>query len=265
MTKINFKIIFLAVIITTIAGVFLSSGVFLNEATAAGTVPDWFKGVAGFWSQNLISTEEFLAGIEFLIEQEIIKVDGYGLLAGVQAQEVDQDSHEAIWAAIDSLQSSSEVPGPPGQSCWDLNGNGVGDVIVRAGNTSEDTNGDGLVDVLDCQGPSGTSDLGFYVRSNDVVGISSNSESITVTCDVADRATGGGWAWSVISMPFGGTVFADGEILKSKVALLDGNIQGWTVTAVSYNEGGGILKVYVICADANDFVEIPNINPQLLR
>ena len=36
------------------------------------------------------------------------------------------------------------TPGTDGQACWDLNGNGVGDL------PDEDLNGDGVVDVLDC-------------------------------------------------------------------------------------------------------------------
>ena len=38
--------------------------------------------------------------------------------------------------------------GMDGLSCWDLNGNGSADL-------NEDVNGDGVVDVLDCQGPAG--------------------------------------------------------------------------------------------------------------
>lgn len=41
--------------------------------------------------------------------------------------------------------------GEPGQACWDLNGNGVGEV------ETEDLNGDGEVNVADCQGPAGLS------------------------------------------------------------------------------------------------------------
>jgi uncharacterized protein YjbI with pentapeptide repeats len=44
---------------------------------------------------------------------------------------------------------SWSVQGPAGLPCWDLNGNGVGDPLT------EDVNGDGAVDVLDCQGPQG--------------------------------------------------------------------------------------------------------------
>jgi OmcA/MtrC family decaheme c-type cytochrome len=40
------------------------------------------------------------------------------------------------------------TPGTDGQACWDLNGNGVGDL------PDEDINGDGVVDVNDCAGAS---------------------------------------------------------------------------------------------------------------
>ncbi len=40
-------------------------------------------------------------------------------------------------------------PGADGISCWDLNGNGMKDLAT------EDINGDGVVDVADCQGPMG--------------------------------------------------------------------------------------------------------------
>jgi len=42
--------------------------------------------------------------------------------------------------------------GPQGLACWDLNANGVGDL-------SEDANGDGSFDTLDCQGPSGSDQI----------------------------------------------------------------------------------------------------------
>lgn len=44
-------------------------------------------------------------------------------------------------------------PGADGISCWDLNGNGVGDITVDENN--EDLNLDGVVDALDCQGAPG--------------------------------------------------------------------------------------------------------------
>ena len=44
--------------------------------------------------------------------------------------------------------------GTDGIACWDLNGNGVGD--VTDGTDNEDLNGDEVVDALDCQGVNGT-------------------------------------------------------------------------------------------------------------
>lgn len=56
----------------------------------------------------------------------------------------------------DSIKGDPGDPGDPGAdgiSCWDLNGNGVGDITVDANN--EDLNLDGVVDALDCQGAPG--------------------------------------------------------------------------------------------------------------
>ncbi|MEJ2515580.1 MAG: tetrathionate reductase family octaheme c-type cytochrome [Gammaproteobacteria bacterium] len=52
----------------------------------------------------------------------------------------------------DGLPGSAGVDGSPGTdgiSCWDLNENGIKDL------PDEDTNGDGVVDVLDCRTPTG--------------------------------------------------------------------------------------------------------------
>ena len=51
----------------------------------------------------------------------------------------------------DAGQPVPSVPGemgPPGLSCWDLNGDGIQDA-------EEDVNGDGVFDALDCQGAEG--------------------------------------------------------------------------------------------------------------
>jgi len=45
---------------------------------------------------------------------------------------------------LDGLDGQDGVAGADGQACWDLNNNGVGDL------PGEDLNGDGVVDVLDC-------------------------------------------------------------------------------------------------------------------
>jgi len=50
---------------------------------------------------------------------------------------------------VTALEKTDPVPGADGISCWDLNGNGVGDI------PAEDTNNDSVVNVADCQGPAG--------------------------------------------------------------------------------------------------------------
>ena len=67
------------------------------------TVPDWFRGVAGFWAEEKISTSEFLDGIEFLIGQEIIQVPGY--VPTADAQSINQTSIDELWSTIADLQN----------------------------------------------------------------------------------------------------------------------------------------------------------------
>ena len=38
------------------------------------TIPDWIKNGAGWWSDNKISDDEFISGIEYLIENNVIKI-----------------------------------------------------------------------------------------------------------------------------------------------------------------------------------------------
>ena len=52
-------------------------------------------------------------------------------------------------AGTDGIDGTDGANGLDGIACWDLNGNGEGD-------PEEDTNGDTLVDALDCQGVDGT-------------------------------------------------------------------------------------------------------------
>lgn len=42
--------------------------------TAQEHVPDWIRNNAGWWAEGLISEEDFLNGIKYLVEQGIIKV-----------------------------------------------------------------------------------------------------------------------------------------------------------------------------------------------
>ena len=72
---------------------------------------------------------------------------------------------------VDGVNGVDGVDGASGVACWDLNGNGVGD-------PEEDLNGDGVVDVLDCNaiagGPSTPAALHTsYFTANDYQGTQS--------------------------------------------------------------------------------------------
>ena len=45
-----------------------------SQNTELGKVPEWVKNNAGWWSQGLISDDDFLKGIEFLIQNGIISI-----------------------------------------------------------------------------------------------------------------------------------------------------------------------------------------------
>ena len=42
---------------------------------AENSVPGWVKNTAGWWAEDKISENEFVKGIEFLINEDIILVD----------------------------------------------------------------------------------------------------------------------------------------------------------------------------------------------
>lgn len=54
-----------AIALTVIFSVFSTAG--------AASIPNWVKGVAGWWSQDKISEQEFLQGIDYLISSGAIK------------------------------------------------------------------------------------------------------------------------------------------------------------------------------------------------
>ena len=45
-----------------------------NSAQAESSVPSWVKDTAKWWNQGLVPDEDFISGLEFMIEEEIITV-----------------------------------------------------------------------------------------------------------------------------------------------------------------------------------------------
>ena len=68
-----------------VAGILIGTISFQNTVSAQeGDVPDWFKGVAGFWSEGKITNAEFIDSIEFLIDLGVIEVPSMAAAEGVE-------------------------------------------------------------------------------------------------------------------------------------------------------------------------------------
>ena len=133
------------------------------------------------------------------------------------------------------------TPGTNGISCWDTNGNGVGD-------PAEDKNGDGNFDTLDCQGPrgsqgpqglpgTGTGSISFYFSQHSESIVPGNIVTSIALCNSGDTPTGGGYGGGAP-----GTVFTN----SFYYAVPD---KGWIVS-INASPGisvGGSLTTFVIC------------------
>ena len=56
------------------------------------TIPYWIKNTAGWWSKNKVTDDEFISGIEYLIENNIIKVT-----AQTDSESLQQDLERKAW------------------------------------------------------------------------------------------------------------------------------------------------------------------------
>ena len=82
----------------------LGSGILVpNSSAQDAQIPSWIKNVAGWWASGIISENEFLSGIEYLINNNIILIDFVPCNDKIQSQYGDTKSvpdwikNNAIW------------------------------------------------------------------------------------------------------------------------------------------------------------------------
>ena len=64
-----------SIVLITLFSIIGSSILIPNSSAQEETqIPNWIKNVAGWWSNNEISEKEFLTGIEYLINNNIISI-----------------------------------------------------------------------------------------------------------------------------------------------------------------------------------------------
>jgi len=71
----------------------IGSGIFVpNSSAQDAQIPDWIKNVAGWWANGVISENEFVTGIEYLINNNIILLDFVPCNDEIQSQYGDAKS-----------------------------------------------------------------------------------------------------------------------------------------------------------------------------
>jgi len=218
----------LGVLIPAIAvGVFFGVPLIPMTASAAGEVPDWFKGVAGFWAEEKITTAEFLDGLEFLIDQEIIQVPGF--VQAADAEGVDQATISDLWTAINNMQSQ------------------INDIQTNGGGEQGPPGPEGPAGPAGAKGDQGSpgndgqdSATSTYSKYKFAAGLDPNGETVSLNCDPGDIATGGGAA------ALGGST-----LLRGSPYPMNSNpneredVTGWEARV----KGTGSVDLWVVCID----------------
>ena len=71
----------------------IGSGILVpNSSAQDAQIPNWIKNVAGWWASGIISENEFLTGIEYLINNNIILLDFVPCNDEIQSQYGDTKS-----------------------------------------------------------------------------------------------------------------------------------------------------------------------------
>jgi len=136
----------LVLVATVFVGGILIGTISLQNSVSAqeGDVPDWFKGVAGFWSEGKITNAEFIDSIEFLIDLGVIEVPSMAAAEGVEGAqgpagpqgpkgEKGERGPQGEPGPIETYVKETTVTAPPGDR---VNGNAFceeGDLALSGG------------------------------------------------------------------------------------------------------------------------------------
>ena len=113
-----FQVRFLTVLILFIS--LLGSTILIPNSLAQedAQIPDWIKNVAGWWANGEISENEFLAGIEYLINNNIILLDFIPCSIKTESQTIssaklvpDWVKNNAKWWSEDLIEDTDFVNG----------------------------------------------------------------------------------------------------------------------------------------------------------
>jgi len=96
----------------------IGSGIFVpNSSAQDAQIPNWIKNVAGWWADDQISENEFVTGIEYLINNNIILLDFVPCNDKIQSQYGDTKSvpdwikNNAIWWSDNLIDDTDFING----------------------------------------------------------------------------------------------------------------------------------------------------------
>ena len=76
----------------------IGSGILVPNSSAQDTqIPDWIRNIAGWWAIGDISENEFLTGIEYLINNNIILIDFVPCNYEIQDQTISPSKSVPDW------------------------------------------------------------------------------------------------------------------------------------------------------------------------
>jgi len=87
-----------ALIILILSFSLIGSGILVpNSSAQDAQIPNWIKNVAGWWASGIISENEFLTGIEYLINNNIILIDFVPCNDEIQNQTISPSKSVPDW------------------------------------------------------------------------------------------------------------------------------------------------------------------------
>ena len=220
---------------TTISAVLLSILIVTSftaeqKASAQSVIPDWVRNVALWWGEGNVADEDYVNGIEWMVNNGIIQLPVAG------AQVVDQASLDDLWAAIfdlqmqlGAIQSSGDVQavqgpaGPPGPA--------------GATGATGATGPQGRTGATGAEGP--TSEMRVYTLSLDGTFTHDSQAGPQPQCGGNEKVMGGGY-----NIPWNPEDAGGWNVLHNYPYR-----NGWTTVAQTIDPGSRLsYTVYVICA-----------------
>jgi len=90
----------------------IASGILVpNSSAQDAQIPDWIKNVAGWWASGDISENEFLTGIEYLINNNIIFIDFVPCNYEIQSQTTSSSKSVPDWIKNNAIWWSESLIG----------------------------------------------------------------------------------------------------------------------------------------------------------